>query len=83
MDFLNKIIADALDAHHLHTYPLSDFTIEQLDALTELARKNMVKVELQAEHSNFFQGVLVVVYHYPLPWKPDFNLFPKEGEQND
>jgi len=73
---IEKIVLQAVSDNFISSYPIELFTIAELAKLTEFAKKNMVKVELHAEHSNAAQGVLVEVYKWPLPWKPDFNNMP-------
>lgn len=56
---INEFIKDALDCDYIQSRKIEDFTIEQLDLLTEEAKENNLMVTLKAEHSNLHQGVLV------------------------
>jgi len=52
-------IAEALAIEHIISMPIEKFTVEQLNKLSEKAKKNKLLVVLRAEHSNAHQGILV------------------------
>lgn len=56
---INEFIKETLDCDYIQSRKIEDFTIEQLDLLTEEAKENNLMVTLKAEHSNLHQGILV------------------------
>lgn len=56
---VEKIIKETLEVDYFKCYPIEDFTIEEIDVLSEYAGENDVIIFLRAEHSNYYQGTLV------------------------
>lgn len=56
---VDKYIKDTLDADHIISIPIEYFTKDELEELSEKAKKNKILLTLRAEHSNVHQGVLV------------------------
>jgi hypothetical protein len=57
---IEKIIQEALETDHIHSYPLEDVK-DILEYFPEYAKVNDLVVTLRAEYSNIHQGVLVQI----------------------
>jgi len=60
---VNDIITEALTCEKecTNTYPLKDFSIEELESLCKKAYKEDINIGICTEYSNFRQGVFVDV----------------------
>lgn len=56
---VDKYIKDAMKAEHLISIPIELLSKEQMEELSEKAKRNAILVTLRSEHSNLHQGVLV------------------------
>ena len=58
---IDRLIAEAIENNHIACNPIEHYNIEELKEIAEKARKNDLVVTIHAEHSNFYQGVMVHV----------------------
>lgn len=58
---VDEVIEHALEAEHIVSAPIEHYSTNELIDLSEKARKNDLVVTIHAEHSNFYQGVLIHV----------------------
>lgn len=56
---IDDVIKDALEVDHITSAPIEHYTQEELKELAEKAKKNDLVISIRAEHSNFYQGVLL------------------------
>lgn len=56
---VDDVIKDALEVDHITSAPIEHYTQDELKELAEKAKKNDLVITIRAEHSNFYQGVLL------------------------
>jgi len=56
---IDDVIKDALEVDHIISAPIEHYTQDELKELAEKAKKNDLVITIRAEHSNFYQGVLL------------------------
>jgi len=56
---IDDVIKDALEVDHITSAPIEHYTQDELKELAEKAKKNDLVITIRAEHSNFYQGVLL------------------------
>ena len=55
----DAIIKEANENEYAISFPIEDFTIEQLAEFAEKVWKKGIEIKIEANHSNFYQGTLV------------------------
>ena len=58
---VNELISRAIEHDWIICNPIEHYSQEELKKIAELARENNLVVTIYAEHSNFYQGVMVHV----------------------
>ena len=59
----NQIAKEVKGTSYITDVPTAEFkTIQELNDFVEIMNKNEIGVTLKAEHSNFYQGVLVQIF---------------------
>ncbi|NRT77663.1 hypothetical protein [Clostridium beijerinckii] len=56
---VDDVIKDALEVDHITSAPIEHYTQDELKEMAEKAKKNNLVISIRAEHSNFYQGVLL------------------------
>ncbi|MBN7575428.1 hypothetical protein C1H57_08405 [Clostridium sp. 2-1] len=56
---VDAVIKDALEVEHITSAPIEHYTQDELKEMAEKAKKNDLVISIRAEHSNFYQGVLL------------------------
>jgi hypothetical protein len=55
---IEQVIKETMEVNYTMCYPIENFRSEELIQLAEKCRKK-IEIRIEAEHSNFYQGVLV------------------------
>ena len=58
---VDELVKEAIENDYIACNPVEHYSKNELIELSEKARKNDLVVTIHAEHSNFYQGVLVHV----------------------
>ena len=59
----NQIVKEVKGTSYITDVPTAEFkTIQELNDFVEIMNKNGIGVTLKAEHSNFYQGILVQIF---------------------
>lgn len=56
---VNDVISNALEVDHITSAPIEHYTQDEIKELAEKAKENDLVMTVRAEHSNFYQGVLL------------------------
>ena len=56
---VNKMIKEALEVGYIITNPIEHYSEDEIKEMAELARENNLILTISAEHSNFYQGILI------------------------